>query len=113
MPKFLDYDPDRDLYQYEDRTQGGNMQLHFRQDVEPVLDLARYERLNGLADKHGKQSKQDVYLYARIPPVVILKLKYEHGVDIFKRDDLKKAFEIINREYPHLKCTEKQHFLRN
>lgn len=87
------------------------MQLHYRQDVEPILDLAKYERTHGLADKAGK--KQDVYLYARIPPVVILKLKYEYGVDIWKRDHMKRAMEIINRDFPALKCTDKKHFLRN
>jgi hypothetical protein len=110
MPKFLDYDPVRGLYQYEDRTQGGNLQLHYRQDVEPVLDLAQYERNNGLADKAGK--KQEFYLYARIPPVIQLEMKYKYGVDIHDRNDLKRAFELINREYPRFKCTDRQHFLK-
>lgn len=90
----------------------GHLQIHYRQDVEPVLELAAYERNNGLADKHGKDSGQDVYLYARIPPVIILELKHKYGVDIFKRDHLKRAFELIEREYPRFKCTEKQHFLK-
>lgn len=111
MAKFLDYDPIRGLAQYEDRTQGGNMQLHYRQDVEPVLDLAKYERNHGVTTKAMK--KADVALYARIPPVVILKLKYEYGIDIFKRDHTKRAVEIINRDFPYLKCTDKTHNLAN
>jgi hypothetical protein len=109
MAKFLDYDPLRGLTTYEDRTQGGNMQLHYQQDVEPVLDLAKYERTHGLADKAGK--KQELYLYARIPAVVQLKLKYEHGLDMNNRNHLKRIFDVINREYPHLKCTDKTHRL--
>lgn len=112
MAQFLDYDPLRGLQQLED-VYDGRLQIHYRQDVEPVIELAKYERINGLADKAGKESKQDVYLYARIPPVIILKLKYEYGVDIFKRDHMKKALEIINRDFPYLKCTDKKHFLRN
>jgi hypothetical protein len=114
LAKFLDWDPLRGVQQLEDTTDvagRGALQIHYRQDVEPIIELAKYERLNGLSDKAGK--KQDLYLYARIPPVIILKLKYEHGIDIFKRDHLKRAMEIINREYPALKCTEKQHFLKN
>jgi hypothetical protein len=116
LAKFLDWDPLRGVQQLED-TDGvagtGRLQIHYRQDVEPVLELAKYERINGIADKVGKQSKQDIYLYARIPPVIILKLKYEYGVDIFKRDHMKRAMEIINRDFPALKCTDKNHFLKN
>jgi hypothetical protein len=116
MAKFLDWDPLRGVQQLED-TDGvagtGRLQIHYRQDVEPIIELAKYERLNGLADKAGKESKQDVYLYARIPPVIILKLKYEHGVDIFKRDHMKRALKIINEQYPYLKCTDKVHNLKN
>jgi hypothetical protein len=110
MSKFVSYDALRGLAHYEDRTQGGNLQLHYRQDVEPILDLARIERNDGLADKAGR--KQELFLYARIPPVVILELKYKHGVDIFKRGDMKKAMELINSEYPYCKTTDKVHRLR-
>lgn len=110
MARFLDYNPDTGVEQWEDRTYGdGKLQIHTRQDVEPVLELAKYERINGLADKAGRKS--DIHLYARIPPVVILQLKHQYGVDIFKRGHLKRAFEIINRDYPYLKCTDKVHTL--
>jgi hypothetical protein len=86
------------------------MQLHYRQDVEPVLDIAKVERTEGLSDKAGK--KQELYLYARIPPVIQLKLKYEKGLDINNRNHMKRIFEVINSEYPMLKCTEKTHRLK-
>ena len=109
MAAFLDYDPLRGMAEYEDRTQEGALQIHYRQDVEGALDLARAERNDGLTDSG---IKNDLWLYARIPPVVILKLKYEYGVDIFKRDHLKRAFDIINQDFPYLKCTEKHHDLK-
>jgi hypothetical protein len=109
MAQFVEYDPLRGVAQYEDRTQGGNLQLHYRQDVEPILEVAKYERDNGIADRMGKENKQDIYLYARIPPVVILKLKYEHGLDLFNRNHLKRVMEVINSDYPYLKCTDKVH----
>jgi hypothetical protein len=113
MAKLLDWDPLRGLQQLEDKTIDGKLQIHYRQDVEPVLELAKYERINGLADKAGKEGGQDIYLYARIPPVVQLEMKYKHGVDIMNRDHMKKAFYLINTEYPHLRCTEKKHWLKN
>jgi hypothetical protein len=110
MARFLEMDPLRGVASYEDEYDG-RLQLHYRQDVEPILELAKTERINGLADKAGKD--QELFLYARIPPVVILKLKYEYGVDIFKRDHMKKAMQIINQHFPYLKCTEKTHNLRH
>lgn len=107
MAKFVDYDADRGLATYED-SYDGHIQLHYRQDVEPVLEQAKTERINGLTDDG---IKNDLWLYARIPPVVILEMRFKHGVDIFKRDHMKRAFELINREYPFLKCTEKRHTL--
>lgn len=114
MSQLLDWDPVRGLQQLEDTTDvggKGRLQIHYRQDVEPILELAKYERINGLADKHGKESKQDVYLYARIPPVVILKLKYEYGIDVFSKDkdQLRKAMVIIDRDFPMIKTTDKVH----
>lgn len=110
MAQFLDYDPDRNMEQWQDSTYGDNrLQVHYRQDVEPILELAKEERNNGLTDRG---IKNDLWLYARIPPVVILKLKYEYGVDIFNKNHLKRAFDLINTEFPYLKTTEKHHDLR-
>jgi hypothetical protein len=110
MSTFLDYDPLRGVAQYQDSTYGDNrLQIHYKQDVEPILEVAKTERINGLTDKG---IKKDLWLYARIPPVVILEMKYKHGVDVFKRDHMKKAFQLINSEYPYLKCTEKTHTVR-
>jgi hypothetical protein len=111
MAQFLDWDPLRGLQQLEDRDSSGRLQVHYRQDVEPILELAKYERVNGIADKAGKESKQDVYLYARIPPVVILKLKYEYGIDIMSndKDAMRKAMVVIDRDFPMIKTTDKVH----
>jgi hypothetical protein len=111
VAKLLDWDPQRGLAQYED-TYDGRLQVHYRQDVEPVIEIANAERINGLADKAGKQSKQDFYLYARIPPVVELEMKYKHGVDMHNRNHTKRFFELLEREYPKLKTTDKVHIPR-
>lgn len=107
MSKFVDFDPLRGVETRED-LYDGHIQLHYRQDVEPVLELARAERVDGLTDGG---IKNDLWLYARIPPVVILELRFRYGIDIFKRDHLRRAFEVINRDYPYLKTTEKRHTL--
>lgn len=110
MAKFVEVNPDTGVETWEDTTIGDNrQQFHYRQDVEPLLEIAKAERINGLTDKG---IKKDLWLYARVPPVVILEIKHKYGVDCFKRDHLKRFFDIINREYPHLKTTEKNHRLR-
>lgn len=106
MAKFVDVD-ERGVATYEDMYDD-HLQLHYRQDVEPILEVARTERINGLTDGG---IKNDLWLYARIPPVVILEMRFKYGVDVFKKDHLKKAFQLINSEYPWLKCTEKRHTL--
>jgi hypothetical protein len=110
MAKFIDYNPGSGVEMWADSTYGDHrQQFHYRQDVESLLEVTRTERINGLTD-HG--IKKDLWLYARIPPVQILEMKHKYGVDIFKRDHLKRAFELINREYPKLKTTEKIHTVK-
>lgn len=108
MAKFVELD-DRGVATYED-SYDGHLQVHYRQDVEPILELNKYERINGLTDKG---IKKDMWLYARIPPVVVLELRFKHGIDIFDKNCTKKALEVINRDYPHLKCTEKTHTVKH
>jgi hypothetical protein len=110
LASFAEYNPLTGVEQWVDATADDHrLQVQYKQDVEPLLEVCKAERNDGLTD-YG--IKQDLWLYARIPPTVILKLRFEHGVDIFKRDHLKRAFEIINRDYPYLKCTEKRHTLK-
>ena len=110
MATLLDYDPLRGLEQWEDRTQDGRLQIHYRQDVEPVLELAKIERDGGMADKAGK--KQDIFLYARIPNTVQLEMKHKYGLDMNNKNHLKRIFELINSDYPYCKTTNKKHFLK-
>lgn len=109
MSTFLDYDPLTGVSQDLDATYGDNkLQIHYKQDVEPVIELAKIERINGLCDT-AAQKKADVpRLFARIPPTVILKLRHEYGLNIFSNDKTERtrAFQTIEREFPHLKTTE-------
>lgn len=108
MSRFVEYDPSRGMAIYEDMYDN-HLQVHYEEDVEPLLELAKYERNNGLADR----PKEDMQLYARIPAVIIYKLKNEYGVDIFEKDHFKKALDIINRDFPYLRVTNKWHAVRN
>jgi hypothetical protein len=108
MAKFVELD-DRGVETWEDEYEG-KLQVHYRQDVEPLLEYTRALRNDGATD-HG--IKNDLWHYAQIPPVIVLEMRFKHGVDIFNRDHMKKAFELINREYPYLKTTEKMHWVKH
>lgn len=110
MAAFVDYDPMRGVATYADADESNRLQVHYRQDVEPILNLARAERNDGLSDKRWR--KTGMALYARIPPVTILELKHKHGIDIFNKDHLPRAMRLINTEYPHLKCTDMIHTVK-
>lgn len=82
------------------------MQVHYQQDVEPVLEYTKRLRNDSMTD-YG--IKNDLWHYAQIPAVVILEMRFKHGVDVFNKDHLQKVFQLINTEYPHLKTTNKTH----
>ena len=115
MSKFIDFDPLRGMHMSMDYHHGDQTQhVHYKQDVEPTFELAGIERRDGLADATAKKNHkwgEEIYLYARIPPVIIYEMRFKHGVDIFKKDHMKKALELINTHYPKFKCTEKTHRL--
>lgn len=84
--------------------------IHYQQDVEPVLDYCKMLRNDGLTD-YG--IKNDLWHYAHITAVAILKLKYEDGVDIFNRNHYPRLFQLLNTKYKYLKTTEKQHTVKH
>lgn len=108
MAKFVECD-DRGVSTYEDMYDG-KLQIHYEQDVEPTLEFTKKLRNDGLTD-YG--IKNDFWHYACIPPVVILEMRFKHGVDVFNRDHEKRVYELINREYPHCKTTNKNHYLKH
>lgn len=110
MSSFVDYDPLRGVETWADGDESNRLQVHYRQDVEPVLETTKTERINGLSDQRWR--KTGLALYARIPPVVILELKNKYGIDIFKRDHLKRAMSLIETEYPYCKSTDMVHTVK-
>lgn len=119
MSKFIDFDPLRGVetrISFHKHGDTGEQQVHYRQDVEPIIDLANIERSQGLADAHAKRQYkwgEEIHLYARIPPVIIMEIRNKFGINLLRMDknQMKRAFEIINEHYPKLKTTEKTHRL--
>lgn len=108
MSEFFEYDPMTGIRtdtEYNEQT--GELSLIRSADVEPVLDYTKT-----IANEVGI-NKGDIrngwWLYAKIPPVVILQMRAK-GIDIFDQNDQKRMFEELNTHYPYLKCTTGMEF---
>jgi hypothetical protein len=83
--------------------------VHYRQDVEPILEYTKKLRNDNLTDSG---IKRDMWHYAQIPPVVMLEWRHKYGVDLFNRDHEPAVFRLLNTEYQHLKTTTKNHTVK-
>jgi hypothetical protein len=110
LASFVDYDPLRGVETWADGDESNRLQVHYRQDVEPLLDVTRAERNEGASDRRWR--KTGMALYARIPPVTILEFKNKYGLDVFNKNHMPRIMTLINTEYPYLKCTEMTHTVR-
>lgn len=110
MASFVDINPLTGVETWADGDEANRLQVHYRQDVEPLLELTKAERINGLSDQ--KWRKTGMALYARILPVTIMEMKHKYGVDIFNRNHLKRAMQLIQTEYPACKTTDMVHTVK-
>jgi hypothetical protein len=106
MAKFVEMD-DRGVETWEDMYDG-KLQVHYRQDVAPVLDYTK-----AIRNENAHDLGHDIWHYAHIPAVTILEMRFKHGVDIFKKEHEKRMFQLLNTEYPHLKNPTKTHTIKH
>ncbi|MGH7745046.1 MAG: hypothetical protein ACREQ5_09640 [Candidatus Dormibacteria bacterium] len=109
MPEFFEMDPVTGIRtdtSYDESDGNMNLTVHRSADVEPLLDYTKAMSNAGDISKRGIQ--ESWWLYAKLPPIVILQLRAK-GIDVFNKNDEKRMFEEINTEFPHLKCTTGQH----
>jgi hypothetical protein len=108
MSDFFEYDPtygirtDTSWSEHEQK-----MTLIRTADVEPVLDWTK-----SVANEVGLNRadiKQGWWLYAKLPPIVILQMRAK-GINVYDQNDEKRVFAEINTHYPHLKCTTGNQF---
>jgi hypothetical protein len=75
-------------------------------DVEPVLDFSKEMAADRSVSQKG--IKQGFWLYAKLPPIVILQMRAK-GINVFDQNDEAKMFAEINEHYPYLKLTQGNH----
>lgn len=104
MPEFFEYDPMtgvRTDFDYDE--QSGNVILQRSQDVSALLDHNAKLRNAGATDKGIKESW---WLYAKIPPIFMLKMRAK-GINVEDGRHIDRVVAEINTNYPLLKCTQK------
>lgn len=84
--------------------------IHYEQDVQPLIDHCKTLRNDGLTDGG---IKRDLWHYACLPPVIIMKFRNEYGIDVFNRNHYPKLFRLLNTEFKYLKTTEKRHTVQH
>ena len=107
MPDFFDYDPVSGFrYETSFDEEAGTISVHSTQDVSAVLDYTKAMARDGLTDKGIKEGW---WLYAKIPLVVLMKMKAEKGINAFDPRESDRVIRELNEFYPHLKTTQKHH----
>lgn len=110
MSRFLDFDPFSGIesyFHYIPETDKFTIEYKHR-DVEPQLDAS--QALANDPDYTAKGMKSGWLHYAHIPDILILKWKYELGVDVYNPAHKKKVYQLLNDpEYRKLKTTHLKH----
>ena len=77
------------------------------QDVEPHIEFAKKVRNDPEITKKG--IKGNWWHFAHLPDSIILKMKFEDGVDIYDQNDWPRIGKLIEEKYPAFKFTDGKH----
>jgi hypothetical protein len=104
MSSFFEFDPISGIrtdFDYDEQT--GNVILQRSQDVSALLDHNAALRNAGATDRGIKESW---WLYAKIPPIFMLKMRAK-GINVEDGRHMDRVLAEINTNFPHLKTTQK------
>ena len=108
MEKILDYNPltgVTEIFHHDPHTDTSVIEM--TQDVTASLELAKAMRNDESYSKDG--IKRDWWHVGHIPDMIILKMRFEDGVDIYNRDHWAKVGQLLNDKYSYFKTTDGTH----
>lgn len=108
MKRLLDHNPVTgltEIFHYNESTDVSTIEV--RQDVSGALELAKAMRNDEEYSKKG--IKEDWWHLAHIPDSIILKMKFEDGVDVYDRNDWKAVGRLLDTKYSNFKTTSGKH----
>ena len=94
-----------EIFHYDEQTDTSSIEVV--QDVSAAMDAALALRNDPNYSKDG--IKQDWWHLAYIPEVIILKMKFEDGVDVYDRNDWKAVGRLLDSKYSNFKTTSGKH----
>jgi len=105
MKRLLDKTDDvTEYFHYDELTDTSTIEVV--QDVEPYIESAK--AIRNETDK-SEGIKKGWWKYAHIPDSIILKMKFEDGVDIFDKNDWPKIGKLLDDKYAAFKVTDGRH----
>ncbi len=105
MRKFLGYDPLTGLLTTTVLEDGRNV-VKYEQDLQPYWDVNAEFRANG--DRWRQGVKEGFAHAAFVPDLVIVDMLTRFGVNFYDKNQRKRVLELIEKEYPHCKTTDKK-----
>jgi hypothetical protein len=109
MSTWQEYDPFSGLQETNKADDEGFVTVHKVQDVQSLLDRNAELRATGATDDGIKKG---LWHYASIPLVVQYELLTKYGLNVHNKSHTDRVFDVINRDYPALKVTQKHHSRR-
>ena len=108
MKRLLDHNPQTgltEIFHYNEQTDTSTIEVV--QDVSGIMDAAQKLRNDPNYSKDG--IKKDWWHLAHIPDLIILKMKYEDGVDVYDRNDWQAVGRLLDTKYSNFKTTSGKH----
>ena len=103
--KFLSYNPDNGLLTSTGFEDGKHV-IKYQQKLEPYWDENARFRANRA---HWKDGVKESFAHAAfVPDLVILDMKARFGVNFYDKDQRQRILELIEKEYPKCKTTDKR-----
>jgi hypothetical protein len=108
MSKWVDYDPVTGLHETNQThwDDDNKVIVNKVQDVGALLDRNQNMRNAGATDGGIKKG---LWWYCSIPMVIQYELLSKYGLNIHNKNHTDRIFDVINRDYPALKVTDKHH----
>lgn len=107
MAKWQEYDPVTGLREITEYRDGEDtMVVYKEQHVQALLDRNASMRAAGATDNGIKKG---FWWYCSIPVTTQYELLSKYGLNIHNKNHTDAIFDIINRDYPALKVTDKKH----
>ncbi len=103
--KFISYDPATGLL-VTTANEDGKVYFGYDQDVSASLDMAA--EIRNSRDSWHSRTEEDIHHVAFVPDSVILKMRYEDGVDFYDKDQQASVLKLLQTKYPACKTTHKR-----